>query len=64
MLQRCVTRIYFADEPTMARDPILRLVPTERRDTLIAQPETEDGRTLYRWNIVLQGAGETVLFNL
>jgi hypothetical protein len=30
----------------------------------MARPETSDGRTLYRWDIILQGAGETAFFNL
>ena len=64
LLNHLATRLYFADEPATARDPILRRVPTERRATLIAQPTTADGQTLYRWDIILQGAGETVFFNL
>lgn len=59
MLQRCVTRIYFADEGTAnAADPVLAMVPAARRDTLIAEP-TDDG---YRFDIRLQGPGETVFF--
>ena len=59
MLNRVVTRIYFADEaPANAEDPVLSGVPAERRDTLLAQP-SEDG---YRFDIHLQGAGETVFF--
>ncbi len=64
LLNHLATRLYFADEPATARDPILRLVPAERRATLIAQPSKVEGRTLYRWDIILQGAGETVFFNL
>jgi protocatechuate 3,4-dioxygenase alpha subunit len=59
MLHRCVTRIYFADEPEAnAADPVLAHVPADRRGTLIAEP-TETG---YRFDIRLQGAGETVFF--
>jgi protocatechuate 3,4-dioxygenase alpha subunit len=59
MLNRCVTRIYFGDEPEAnAADPVLVRVPVERRETLIAQP-TENG---YRFDIRLQGEGETVFF--
>jgi protocatechuate 3,4-dioxygenase alpha subunit len=55
------TRIYFADEPQAnANDPVLRSVPAERRDTLLAQP-TEGG---YRFDIRLQGPGETVFFSV
>jgi protocatechuate 3,4-dioxygenase, alpha subunit len=61
MLQRVVTRIYFADEPDAnAEDPILALVPPERRDTLLATPQ--DGG--YRFDVRLQGPGETVFFDV
>ena len=59
MLHRCVTRIYFADETAAnADDPVLARVPADRRSTLIAEPV--DGG--YRFDIRLQGAGETVFF--
>jgi protocatechuate 3,4-dioxygenase alpha subunit len=59
MLHRCVTRIYFADEPEMnAADPVLQGVPAERRSTLLAQP-TDGG---YTFDIHLQGTDETVFF--
>lgn len=59
MLNRCVTRIYFADEMhANASDPVLAEVPADRRATLMAQP-VGDG---YRFDIRLQGAGETVFF--
>ena len=64
LLNHLVTRLYFADEPANETDPVLRRVPAERRGTLMARPETVDGRTLYRWDIILQGAGETAFFNL
>ena len=61
MLNRCVTRIYFADEDEAnAGDPVLQSVPEERRGTLIAQP-SDDG---YTFDIRLQGEGETVFFDL
>jgi protocatechuate 3,4-dioxygenase, alpha subunit len=59
MLNRGVTRIYFADEPEAnASDPMLARVPADRRATLLAQPD--DGG--YRFDIRLQGPGETVFF--
>ena len=64
LLNHLVTRLYFADEPANETDPALGRVPAERRGTLMARPETVDGRTLYRWDIILQGAGETAFFNL
>jgi protocatechuate 3,4-dioxygenase, alpha subunit len=61
MLNRVVTRIYFGDEEEAnAEDPILALVPADRRHTLIATPE--DGG--YRFDIHLQGPGETVFFDI
>ena len=60
ILYRYVTRMYFADEPANARDAILALVPEHRRHTLIAR---RDGST-YRFDIRLQGEGETVFFDV
>jgi protocatechuate 3,4-dioxygenase, alpha subunit len=59
MLNRCVTRIYFADEDNTG-DPVLDTVPENRRDTLIAHP-TADG---YRFDVHVQGEGETVFFKV
>jgi protocatechuate 3,4-dioxygenase, alpha subunit len=59
MLNRVVTRIYFADEEEAnASDPVLSRVDDSRRGTLIAQP-TQDG---YRLDFRLQGEDETVFF--
>jgi protocatechuate 3,4-dioxygenase alpha subunit len=59
MLKHVVTRLYFGDEVAAnATDPILVSVPVDRRATLIAQP-TDNG---YRFDIRLQGPGETVFF--
>jgi protocatechuate 3,4-dioxygenase alpha subunit len=61
MLNRVVTRLYFADEAEAnALDPVLAAVPAARRSTLLAQP-TPDG---YRFDIHLQGQGETVFFDV
>ena len=61
LLHRVVTRIYFADlSEANEADPVLASVPSTRRDTLLAQP-TDDG---YRFDIRLQGAGETVFFDV
>jgi protocatechuate 3,4-dioxygenase alpha subunit len=60
LLNRVVTRMYFADEGELnAADPVLQSVPEERRSTLLAEPVPEDG---YRFDIHLQGEGETVFF--
>jgi protocatechuate 3,4-dioxygenase alpha subunit len=59
MLDRVVTRIYFADEADAnAEDVVLRGLSEEQRRTLIAQPG-DDG---YRLDIHLQGDRETVFF--
>ena len=59
MLNRCVTRIYFADADN-AGDPVLETVPEERRATLLVE-QGEDG---YRFDVHLQGEGETVFFKV
>ena len=61
LLNHLFTRLYFADDPATPADPVLLLVPPERRDTLLAQPDPAGG---YRFDIVLQGPRETVFFNL
>jgi protocatechuate 3,4-dioxygenase, alpha subunit len=61
MLDRVVTRIYFPDETAAnATDPVLAAVPEERRSTLVA---VADGAGL-RFDIRLQGDGETVFFTV
>jgi protocatechuate 3,4-dioxygenase, alpha subunit len=59
LLKQLQTRIYFPDDPSNAEDPVLALVPAERRSTLIAR---RNGEAL-EWNVVLQGKGETVFFD-
>ena len=59
LLKRLVTRIYFEGDEGLDSDPILELVPVARRGTLVARKEAG----LYRFDIVLQGAGETVFFD-
>jgi len=60
LIKRLATRIYFEDEATNAGDPILALVPIERRDTLIARKVGD----IWRFDIVLQGERETVFFDI
>jgi protocatechuate 3,4-dioxygenase, alpha subunit len=61
LLDRVVTRIYFSDEADANdTDPVLCSVPEDRRGTLVAQ-RTADG---YRFDVRLQGDGETVFFDL
>ena len=59
--RRLVTRIYFPDEAANAGDYILNLVEPARRGTLIAGKAATLG-TL-EWNVILQGAKETVFFD-
>ncbi len=64
LMNHLLTRIYFDDDPSTESDPILRLVPEVRRTTLIARRDPGESLTpLYRFDIVLQGAGETVFFD-
>ena len=63
LLRRLVTRIYFPDEPASAADFALNLVEPPRRGTLIARPM--EGRPgVLEWNVILQGADETVFFDV
>ncbi|HTS24052.1 MAG TPA: protocatechuate 3,4-dioxygenase subunit alpha [Casimicrobiaceae bacterium] len=62
LLRHLATRVYFPGDPANAEDPVLRLVPEERRATLIARPA--GGKGAFEWNIRLQGTDETVFFDL
>ncbi len=63
VVRRLYTRLYFADDAGNAADPVLALVPEADRGTLIAGRAGErDGAPVYRFDIVLQGEGETVFF--
>jgi protocatechuate 3,4-dioxygenase alpha subunit len=61
ILTQYYTRLYFPDEPLNDRDGVLQLVPESRRHTLIAialsPPE-------YRFDVIVQGVGETVFFDM
>lgn len=62
MLRHLYSRIYFDGDAANADDPVLASVPAARRSTLVATPGDAPGA--YRWDIVLQGAGETVFFDV
>jgi protocatechuate 3,4-dioxygenase alpha subunit len=64
LLNHVVTRLYFEDEPTNAGDPVLQSVTDDRRVTLVARRAPGTTAAVYRFDIVLQGTGETVFFNL
>jgi protocatechuate 3,4-dioxygenase alpha subunit len=58
LLVHLYTRIYLpGDDAALAADPLLAQVDEARRGTLIA---TDDGKGTYRFDIRLQGEGETV----
>jgi protocatechuate 3,4-dioxygenase alpha subunit len=61
LLLHAYTRIYFSDEEAAnAECPVLALVPHERRETLIAARRDSH----YAFDIHMQGARETVFFDL
>jgi protocatechuate 3,4-dioxygenase, alpha subunit len=62
MLKQLITRVYFPDDPANAEDPVLKLVPPERRATLMAKPVAGEKGAL-EWNIVVQGKDETIFFD-
>lgn len=63
LLKGLSTRIYFAGNSANQDDPILALVPQDRRDTLMVR---QDSREPSLWSIDLRlcGDGETVFFDV
>ncbi len=64
MLMHLYTRIYFGGEAANDADPVLALVPADRRATLIATREPGNGNAVYRLDLYLQGDNETVFFDI
>ena len=65
ILKHLVTRIYFAGVPANEADPVLSGIDDAAvRQTLFAQPV--DGATppTWRFDVVLQGEGETAFFDI
>jgi protocatechuate 3,4-dioxygenase alpha subunit len=61
LLRHVVTRVYFPGEAEAnAADPVLNAVDADRRSTLVARA---DGDVL-RFDVRLQGEGETVFFRV
>ena len=61
VLHHLFTRAYFDDEPEAnAADPLLSRVDADRRDTLVAR---SDAPRSYRFDVRLQGDGETVFLD-
>lgn len=61
LVKRLATRVYFDGAAGNDDDPVLAQVPVERRDTLVAR---SNGAGAWSLDLVLQGAGETVFFDL
>lgn len=61
LIKRLTTRLYFADSTGNETDPVLALVPAERRHTLIAMQRPDGAWWL---DINLQGQNETVFFDI
>ncbi|WP_043311232.1 protocatechuate 3,4-dioxygenase subunit alpha [Pseudomonas sp. ML96] len=59
------TRIYFEDEAEANKlDPVLNLIEQpQRRETLVAKRCEVEGKLAYRFDIRIQGEGETVFFD-
>src|SRR5258708_11323886 len=64
MLMHLYTRIYFGGEAVNAAEPVLALVPAERRETLIAERQPGNAIAVYRLDIHLTGDNETVFFDV
>ena len=65
LLSHVYTRLYFSDEAAAnAADPVLSSVPPGRRKTLIAIREATANGVQYRFDVHMQGAEETVFFDL
>ena len=63
LLRQAVTRIYFPEDDH-ALDPVMAMVPANRRMTLIAQPVAGQAG-VFEWNILLGGdQNETVFFDV
>ncbi len=67
MLRHAYTRIYFGGEAANEIDPVLNAIDDAgRRNSLIAESAGAgaDGARVFRFDIVLQGADETVFFDV
>jgi protocatechuate 3,4-dioxygenase alpha subunit len=65
LLNRLVTRVYFEGEALNETDPVLSSIDEPAlRKTLIARRSGGQGTATYRFDIVLQGEGETAFFEV
>jgi len=63
LLARVCTRVYFEGDPALVEDPVLALVPEDRRQTLIARPDLASPGC-WSFDVRLQGERETVFFDI
>jgi protocatechuate 3,4-dioxygenase, alpha subunit len=63
MLKQLYTRMYFDGDLANQDDPILALVPEDRRMTLMAHPDPAHPKA-WRFDLHLQGQQETVFFDV
>jgi protocatechuate 3,4-dioxygenase, alpha subunit len=64
-LRHLHTRMYFSDEQeNNNQDNLLNSIPENRRNTLIANKYSQNNQTAYKFDIHMQGEGETVFFDL
>jgi len=63
LLGRLCTRVYFEGDSALGRDPVLALVPEDRRHTLIARRDANESAH-WKFEIRLQGEQETVFFDI
>ena len=66
LLKHLYTRVYFADDPANANDPLLSSIEDEaaRRTLLAHRTEAAGGTPSYGFDIVLQGDNETVFLDI
>jgi protocatechuate 3,4-dioxygenase alpha subunit len=66
LLRHLYTRIYFAGDPDLEHDPVLALVPADRRSALHASviDGPADSSRVWEFVIRLQGQQETPFFDL
>jgi protocatechuate 3,4-dioxygenase alpha subunit len=66
LLKHLVTRIYFADQAEANEvDPVLaRIEDPAARKTIVAEKANGSGIPTYRFDVILQGKGETAFFEV
>jgi protocatechuate 3,4-dioxygenase alpha subunit len=66
LLRHLYTRLYFADEPSNAHDPLLSSIDdAAARATLLARrSDNGGGSPSYAFDVVLQGENETVFLDI